>query len=97
MEGNLSDYSFRITSSSKSFGMVSVHHTLNRSDVVHLTLPQSLYWRGDATNGDRTPLADILRIPKEGVDMDCPSKTSTIISVNTKEKLIKFWSLKTKI
>lgn len=38
MEGNLSDYSFRITSSSKSFGMVSVHHTLNRSDVVHVTL-----------------------------------------------------------
>jgi len=59
--------------------------------------PQSLYWRGDVTNGDRMPLADILRIPKERVDMDCPSKTSTIISVDTKEKLIKFWSPKTKL
>jgi len=59
--------------------------------------PQSLYWRGDVTNGESTPLADILRIPEERVDMDCPSKTCTIISVNIKEKLIKFWSLKTKI
>ncbi len=51
---------------------------------------QSLYWRGDVTNGDRTLLADILRIPKERVDMDYPSKTSTIILVDIKEKLIKF-------
>ena len=36
--GNLTDYSFRITSLSKSFGVVSVHYTLNHSDVVHVTL-----------------------------------------------------------
>jgi len=36
--GNLTDYSFHITSSSMSFGMVLVHHRLNHSDVVHVTL-----------------------------------------------------------
>ncbi|KAL2036484.1 hypothetical protein N7G274_010800 [Stereocaulon virgatum] len=37
-------------------------------------------------HGDKTPLADILRISKEGVDKDSLSKISTIIYVKTKKK-----------
>ncbi len=36
--GNLTDYSFYITLSSISFGIVLVHYRLNHSDVVHVTL-----------------------------------------------------------
>jgi len=36
--GNLTDYSFYITLSSISFGMVLVYYRLNYSDVVYVTL-----------------------------------------------------------
>ncbi len=57
---------------------VRVQQSPERTIIQHLKF--------DCSMENKSPLADILRIPKESVDRDCLLKTSTIIYVNAKKE-----------